>query len=65
MDTAVVQSTVDKMNAVYKQATELIIGEAIWIPFCLQPFSVIAHKYIGGIELNSYYPEIPSAIKKA
>jgi peptide/nickel transport system substrate-binding protein len=66
MDKAVVQPAVDQMNAVYKQATELIIEEAIWIPFCLQPFSVISHKYLGGIELNSYYPEIfkPSAIKK-
>jgi peptide/nickel transport system substrate-binding protein len=66
MDKAVKQPTVDQMNAVYKQATELIIDEAVWIPFCAQPFSVIAHKDIGGIELNSYYPEIfkPSAIKK-
>jgi peptide/nickel transport system substrate-binding protein len=66
MDEAVTQPTVEEMNAVYKTATELIISEAIWIPFCGQPFSVISHKYVGGIELNSYYPEIfkPSAIKK-
>jgi peptide/nickel transport system substrate-binding protein len=65
MDKAIAQLTVAKMDAVYQQCSKIILDDAIWIPLCLPPNTTVAHKYIGGIEDNSFYPAIfwPNAIK--
>jgi peptide/nickel transport system substrate-binding protein len=67
MDQAVEQPTPAKMNAVYQQCSKIVLEDAIWIPLCVPPNTTVAHKYITGIEDNSFYPAIfwPNAIKKA
>jgi peptide/nickel transport system substrate-binding protein len=66
MDKAVEQPTVEKMDAVYQECSKIILDDAIWIPLCLPPNTTVAHKYVDGIEDNSFYPAIfwPNAIKK-
>ncbi|GAB7005536.1 ABC transporter substrate-binding protein [Nocardioides sp. AN3] len=58
MDDAVVQPTVEKMNAIYVQATKLLEDDAIYIMLCNTPYPIIAQKDITGIVLDSDYPEI-------
>ena len=67
MDEAVRQPTVDQMNAVYQQCSQIVLDEAVWIPLCLPPNSTIAHNYVTGIESNSFYPQIlwPPALKRS
>ena len=67
MDEAIQQPTEDEMNAVYTEATQLIIDEAIWLPFCLTPNPIVAHKYLTEIEQDSFFPQIlwPPALKRA
>jgi peptide/nickel transport system substrate-binding protein len=67
MDLAIQQPTEDKMNQIYLQMTKLIESEALWVPFCRTPYNLIAQKYISGLMLNSYIPEIfnPDKITRA
>ena len=67
MDEAVRAPTTEQMNAVYQRCSELVTDDAIWIPLCLPPNSVITQNYITGIEANSFFPQIlwPPAIKRA
>jgi peptide/nickel transport system substrate-binding protein len=58
MDKAITQPTADKMNQIYLQMTTIIEDEALWVPFCRTPYNFVAHKYISGVELNSYIPDI-------
>lgn len=46
MGEAILQSTEDKMNAVYTEA------------FCLSPQPIVAHKYLTDIEQDSFFPQI-------
>lgn len=66
MDLAVRQPTVATMDAVYQQCSRLILDDAIFIPLCVPPNSTIAHRYVTGIEDNSFFPPVfwPQAIKK-
>jgi peptide/nickel transport system substrate-binding protein len=47
--------------------TKLIEAEALWVPFCRTPYNLITQKYISGLMLNSYIPEIfnPDKITRA
>lgn len=67
MDQAVQQPTVDQMNAVYQQCSEIVMEDAVFIPLCLPPNSTIAHNHVSGIESNSFFPQIlwPPALKRA
>ena len=67
MDEAVRAPTTEQMNAIYQRCSELVTDDAIWIPLCLPPNSVITQNYITGIEANSFFPQIlwPPAIKRA
>ena len=67
MDEAVRAPTTKQMNAIYQRCSELVTDDAIWIPLCLPPNSVITQNYITGIEANSFFPQIlwPPAIKRA
>jgi len=67
MDEAIKQPTVAKMQAVYEQCSQIILDEAVWIPLCIPPNSTIAHKYVTGIEENSFYPAIfwPQSLQRA
>jgi peptide/nickel transport system substrate-binding protein len=58
MDEAILQPTVEEMNAVYTEATQLIVDDAIWLPFCLSPQPIVAHKYLTDIEQDSFFPQI-------
>jgi len=58
MDEAILQPTEDEMNAVYTEATQLIVDEAIWLPFCLTPNPIVAHTYLTDIEQDSFFPQI-------
>lgn len=67
MDDAVKKPTVDEMNAVYAQCSKVVIDDAVWIPLCMPPNSIITRSHISGIEANSFYPQIlwPPALKRA
>jgi len=67
MDEAVVAPNAEQMNAVYQRCSQLVLDDAIWIPLCLPPNSVITQSYITGIEANSFFPQIlwPPAIKRS
>jgi peptide/nickel transport system substrate-binding protein len=67
MDDAVRQPTTGQMQAAYQQCSEIILDDAIWIPLCLPPNSTIAHKYVTGIQDNSFYPAIfwPQALQRS
>jgi peptide/nickel transport system substrate-binding protein len=67
MDEAIRQTTAEKMQAIYQKCSALILDEAVWIPLCLPPNSTITHKYLTGIENNSFYPAIfwPQALQRA
>lgn len=67
MDEAVKQPTPEKMNAVYRKCSQIVLQDAIWIPLCLPPNSTIAHSNLTGIESNSFFPQIfwPPALKRA
>lgn len=67
MDEAVKKPTVDEMNAVYAQCSKVVIDDAVWIPLCMPPNSIITRRNISGIEANSFYPQIlwPPALKRA
>lgn len=67
MDEAVRQPTPEQMNAVYQQASKIVLDEAIFIPLCLPPYSIVAHNSLTGIESNSFYPMIfwPPALQRA
>lgn len=67
MDEAVKKTTVDEMNAVYAQCSQMVMDDAVWIPLCLPPNSIITRSHISGIEANSFYPQIlwPPALKRA
>jgi len=67
MDLAVRQPTAAKMDAIYKQCSQIILDDALYIPLCIPPNSTIAHSYLTGIEDNSFYPAIfwPQALKRA
>jgi peptide/nickel transport system substrate-binding protein len=58
MDEAVRKPTVDEMNAVYQQMSQLIFDEGILIPMCLPPTSAIAHTNVTGYEVNSFFPQV-------
>jgi peptide/nickel transport system substrate-binding protein len=66
MDEAVQEATREKAEAIYKQCSQMILDEAVWIPLCVPPNSTIAHSYVTGIEDNSFYPPIfwPQALKR-
>lgn len=63
MDEAILQPTTAKMNDVYVQATKFVMDEAIFVPFCAQPFPIIARNYLTGIAQDSDFPEIFDAGK--
>ncbi|WP_197375202.1 ABC transporter substrate-binding protein [Mycolicibacterium baixiangningiae] len=67
MDEAARQPTTEQMNRVYQRCSETVLDEAIWIPLCLLPNSTVAHSYLTGVEINSFYPQIfwPPALKRA
>jgi peptide/nickel transport system substrate-binding protein len=67
MDEAVQQPTWPETEAVYQRCSQIILDDAIWIPLCLPPNSTIAHKYVTGVENNSFYAPIfwPHALKRA
>jgi peptide/nickel transport system substrate-binding protein len=67
MDDAVQQPTWEKAEAIYQQCSGIIVDEAIWIPLCMPPNSTVAHRYVTGIEDNSFYPAIfwPQSLKRA
>jgi peptide/nickel transport system substrate-binding protein len=58
---------VDEMNAVYEQCSKVVIDDAVWIPLCMPPNSIITRSNISGVEANSFYPQIlwPPALKRA
>lgn len=67
MDEAITRPTTAQTEAIYKQCSQIVLDDAIWIPLCLPPNSTIAHNYVTGIEDNSFYPPIfwPQSLKRA
>jgi peptide/nickel transport system substrate-binding protein len=63
MDEAILQPTMEKTNAVYVEATKFVMDQAIFVPFCAQPFPIIARNYLTGIVQDSDFPEIIDAGK--
>jgi peptide/nickel transport system substrate-binding protein len=63
MDEAILQPTTEKMNAVYVEATKFVMDQAIFVPFCSQPFPIIARNYLTGIVQDSDLPEVIYADK--
>jgi peptide/nickel transport system substrate-binding protein len=66
MDEAVQQPTSAQMDAIYQRCSQLILDEAVWIPLCMPPNSTIAHRYVTGIEDNSFYAPIfwPQSLRR-
>jgi peptide/nickel transport system substrate-binding protein len=56
MDEAITKPTLDETNQVYLEITEIIAEDALWVPLCLNPYNFVSHKYIDGVEQNSYLP---------
>lgn len=56
MDEAITKPTLDETNQVYLEITEIISDDALWVPLCLNPYNFVSHKYIEGVEQNSYLP---------
>lgn len=58
MDEAILQPTPEKMQAVYKTATQYVVDQAIFVPLCATPCPIVAHNYLTDIVLDSDFPEI-------
>jgi len=67
MDEAITKPTPDEMNEVYLEITKIIEDDALWVPLCLNPYNFVGHKYIKGVEQNSYLPYVftPNKITRA
>ncbi|MET0702820.1 MAG: ABC transporter substrate-binding protein [Mycobacterium sp.] len=58
MDDAILKPTPAEMNAVYQQATQVLLDDGILIPMCLPPTTTIAHTDISDIVINSFFPQV-------
>lgn len=67
MDEAITKPTIDETNQVYLEITEIIADDALWVPLCLNPVNFVGHRYIEGVEQNSYLPYLftPNKITRA
>jgi peptide/nickel transport system substrate-binding protein len=61
MDVARSKPTTEEANEVYRELTEILRDEALWIPFCPRPDNLILHNYLGGLRQNSYLPYVFTA----
>ncbi|MET0701243.1 MAG: ABC transporter substrate-binding protein, partial [Mycobacterium sp.] len=58
MDDAILKPTIDEMNAVYQQLSQVFNDDAVLIPMCVPPTAAITHTDITGIAVNSYLPQV-------
>lgn len=57
MDEAVEKPKEAEADPLYRQCSKIIIDDALLIPLCVQPASIVAHDYITGVEPNSMIPQ--------